>query len=406
MLFIYDGALVFTWSNAITMSSWSLLPDLRARLERHWRSGALLRACLDPGELFPLVVPLKKPGRQALVDDFAAAQDWHRQWQRNAERHDLLLQWEAINHRQLGRNSLLKAVRFETPEQALKLLGKLQEGRLYRAFSREVAGEFPELSDWVVDKPHTLLQYHQDWPRLKAVIHWLREHPRPGIYLRQLEIPGVDTKFIERRRQILAQWLDLILPSTAIDSRHTGAKGFEARYGFATKPALIRFRLLDPDCAIAGLTDLQIPVSDFAELYPAEMERVFIVENDVTALAFPPRAGAMVIFGQGYGIDRLLTPAEWLKLLPVFYWGDIDTHGLQILSRVRAVLPHTRSLLMDRATLLEHQPLWGREPNPISHALAHLKPDEQALYDDLAEGRYGEGVRLEQERIAFGQLQI
>lgn len=385
------------------MTAWSHLPELRERLEKHWRSGALLRACREPAGLFPLVLPLKRPTRRELSERFGAVRDWHEQWQKDSERHGLLLEWEEINHRQLGRNRLLKAVRFDTAEQALKLLGKSPERAVYRTLSEAVIGEFPELADWVANNPHTLLQHRDDWPRLKAVSHWLRAHPRPGIYLRQLEIPGVDTKFIERRRQLLSQWLDLILPRDAIDERHTGAKGFERRYGFATKPALIRFRILDAEHAIAGLTDLQIPAKDFAELYPS-VERVFIVENDVTALAFPPRPGALVIFGQGYGIDRLLASAEWLKLVPVFYWGDIDTHGLQILSRVRAVLPQTRSLLMDRATLLAHEQLWGQEPDPIRHPLPHLKPDEQALYEDLVENRYGKQLRLEQERVAFSRL--
>ncbi len=379
------------------------MPNLRERLEKHWSAGALLRACCDPSELFPLVVPLKKPNRRELTEQFGAVRDWHKQWQKNADRLGLELEWENINHRQLGRNRLLKAVRFETPEQALKLLGKQREGEAYRALSADVLTEFPELNAWATNNPHILLQHREDWLGLQAVVHWLRDHPRPAIYLRQLEIPGVDTKFIERRRQLLAQWLDLTLSPEAVDSRYTGAKNFERRYGFITKPNVIRFRILDPACAIAGLTDLQIPVADFAELN-LPVDQVFIVENDVTALAFPPRNRALVIFGQGYGIDRLLASVEWLQRLWVYYWGDIDTHGLQILSRVRAVLPHTQSLLMNQATLLAHQGLWGQESNSIHHTLAQLKSDEQALYEDLVQNRYGEHLRLEQERISFSHL--
>lgn len=384
-------------------SEWSNLAGLRAKLEKYWRSGALLRAYRNPGEKFPLIVPLTKPGRQELVDHFSAVRDWQQQWQKNAARYTLQLEWEEINHRQLGRNQLLKAIRFDTPEQAMQLLGRQRDGHIYRALSEEVSQEFPELTDWVTDNPHTLLQYRDDWPRLKAVIYWVREHPRPDIYLRQLEIPGVDTKFIERRRQLLSQWLDLTLPGEAVDRSYRGAKNFERRYGFANKPTLIRFRILDSACAIAGLTDLQIPLQDFAGLNPT-VKQVFIVENDVTALAFPSRSNALVIFGQGYGIDQLLASVEWLQRLPVYYWGDIDTHGLQILNRLRSVLPHARSLLMDRGTLLAHRPLWGTEPTPIRHHLPHLKPDEQALYEDLVQNRYGEHVRLEQERIAFSLL--
>jgi hypothetical protein len=31
------------------------------------------------------------------------------------------------------------------------------------------------------------------------VLRWFVANPRPGVYLRQLDIPGVDTKFIEVR---------------------------------------------------------------------------------------------------------------------------------------------------------------------------------------------------------------
>ncbi len=42
--------------------------------------------------------------------------------------------------------------------------------------------------------------------------------------------------------------------------------------------------------------------------------------------------------------------------------GDIDTYGFAMLDRLRSYHPHIRSLLMDEATLLQHRPLWGREP--------------------------------------------
>jgi hypothetical protein len=38
----------------------------------------------------------------------------------------------------------------------------------------------------------------------------------------------------------------------------------------------------------------------------------------------------------------------------VVYWGDIDSHGLAILSGVRATVPHVRSVLMDLDTLRVH----------------------------------------------------
>lgn len=105
-----------------------------------------------------------------------------------------------------------------------------------------------------------------------------------------------------------------------------------------------------------------------------------------------------------YPMTVLELAGDWLAGKTLFYWGDIDTHGFRILNRVRAAWPHTRSLLMDRATLMAHQPLWGREPKPIHHDLPHLDPHERVLYRDLADNRLGDQVRLEQERIGFDRL--
>ncbi len=387
------------------MTGWSRLPAIRQRLEKQWSSGELLRAWRQPDRLFPLRLPLKKPTSRQLGEQFDQARSWVQHWREQEQRCNLSLEWQTVNHRQLGRNQLPRAVTFASPEEAVRLLGKLTEARRYDNLFEQVLTAVPELAPWLEQHPLTLLKLERDWPRLLAIIHWLRAHPRPGIYLRQLEIPGVHTKFIERRRRLLAQLLDLTLPAGAIEASATGARQFERRYGFASKPAPVRFRILDPDYSIHGLTDLQIPAADFARLYPA-LETVYVVENDITALAFPPRQSAMVIFGQGYGIDRLLAGADWLHLKQLYYWGDIDTHGFRILDRVRAVLPHTHSLLMDRATLMSHGDLWGREPDPVRQPLPHLHPDEQSLYTDLAENRLGDQLRLEQERIGFDKLNV
>lgn len=93
--------------------------------------------------------------------------------------------------------------------------------------------------------------------------------------------------------------------------------------------------------------------------------------------------------------------------------GDIDTHGFVILDQLRAYLPHARSFLMDRKTLLAHERLWGEEPRPVRRELTKLEPGERELYDELRAGRIGVGrksagttcLRLEQERVAFGWVE-
>ncbi len=87
----------------------------------------------------------------------------------------------------------------------------------------------------------------EDWPRLLDIVAWLRRHPRPGVYLRQVDIPGVHSKFIEAHRSVLAELFDLALPPEALDTSGSGSAGFCRRYGFRDKPLRLRFRLLDPN---------------------------------------------------------------------------------------------------------------------------------------------------------------
>ena len=218
----------------------------------------------------------------------------------------------------------------------------------------------------------------------------------------------MDSKFIEAHRGTLAQWLDLALPPEAIDHAAAGMAGFARRYGFLGKPVRIRLRLLDPQLpqlpGCTGLTDITLDEDSFATLtLPAQ--RVFITENEVNFLAFPPVSSAIVVFGAGYGWGALAR-ANWLHRASLHYWGDIDTHGFAILDSLRKYFPLAASFLMDRSTLMAHAPQWGEEPLDKRHTLplSRLIDEEAALYDDLRNDRIRPQLRLEQERIGYRSL--
>ena len=321
------------------------------------------------------------------------------------------IEWRAVNHRLLGRNRVPARIVVPGECEALGLIGKMDDAARFRGLAAATLEKFPDLGGWLARRPLTVLQYAADWERILAVLRWFRSHPRSGLYLRQLDIAGVDTKFIEARKPLLAELLDIVLPplapldtSAAIDTgASVGQRNFEQRYGLASKPSQVRFRILDGRLSLHGLTDLAVPAREFASL-DLPVERVFITENEVNGLAFPSVHGSLVIFGLGYGLDRL-SEVRWLHRRTLHYWGDIDTYGFHMLDRLRVLFPAAHSFLMDRETLVQHTPLWVRESNPYEGELPRLASAEQALYGDLRHNRLGERVRLEQERIAYGWLQ-
>jgi len=379
--------------------SWTELEEIKARLNKAWAKGKLLRSPLDNYDGWPLRYPLRHPAAGELGSRFAEAQKWVQRWCAHEEKHDFQLEWRDINSRDIGRNELPVAIQFDYPEDAQALIGKRRAGRDYTRLCEQITISCPDLLDWCACKPLAVLELQPAWPRLLHVIHWLRQHPRPNVYIRQLELPDVDTKFIESYKKVLGELLDEVLPPEQIASDARGISGFEQRYGFLNKPAQIRFRLLDPNLYIQELSDLQIPVTDFARL-TLPVQQIVITENEINGLALPNMPGAMVIFGLGYGLDSL-KQANWLADKTIHYWGDLDTHGFAMLDQLRSYFPQVQSLLMDRATLLAHEPLWGEEPKPTRKQLSRLTDHEQALYEDLCLDRLAPALRLEQERIGF-----
>ena len=385
--------------------SWTTPTQIDEHVKRVWLRGDLLRTPLGDAR-YPLEVPLRRPNTRALSDRFAEVQAWIRTLQAGSRAgrgfgYDIV--WTQVNNRVLGTNHVPHRVVVPTRDDALHLIGAFPEAESFARLAAATLAAFPELHEWIERKPLALIEYASDWERVLRVLAWFRRNPRPALYLRQLDIATVDTKFIESRKGLLTELLDLVLPASAIDASARGSRLFDQRYGLLEKPARIRFRLLDDRLIVRGFSDVAVPVPEFERAH-FDVATVFITENETNGLAFPNVADSIVIFGLGYGIDSL-TDAGWLASKQLYYWGDIDTHGFAILDRLRRFFPQVKSLLMDRATLLANVDLWTYESEPHREPLTRLSPAEAALYADLREDRLGTRVRLEQERIGFGHLE-
>lgn len=383
---------------------WTDVQDLQVQLGRLWERGELLRPLLDDAHWQPLRLTLKGPDSTELAERFDAARTWIAELSAIAHTR---IEWREVNHRVLGAQRLPQSIWLDTLQDALALAGKRRDAARFTEIVSLTRSTQPALLAWLHKRPLRAVELAELWPKLLAVVSWLANHPRPGIYLRQVDIPGVHSKFIEAQRGVLAELLDLVLPAEAIAAEYSGVSQFCARYGFLDKPTRIRFRVLDAQLGLlpgAGLPDVTLDAASFAGL-DLPLRRVFITENETNFLAFPPVEGAIAIFGAGYGWEAL-AQAEWLKRVDIHYWGDIDTHGFAILDQLRGRFEHVASFLMDRATLLAHEALWGEEPDQVLHDLNRLNATEQELFDALRDNRIRKGLRLEQERVGFGWVRL
>lgn len=379
---------------------WTTSKELKAQLARLWERGELLRDAVTGNNRFPLRLAVKGPASADITERFDAVRVWATEL---ANTSPLRLEWQEVRHRVQGLQRIPSGGWIDSMDDALGWLGRRREWNRFSSLVEMTRLQNPSLLPWLEKRPLQALELEEEWPRLLAVVEWVRRHPRPAIYLRQVDLPGVHSKFVERHRTVLAELLDLGLLADAVDTAKTGVAQFAARYGFLDKPARIRFRILDPSIhAVAGTScpDVTLDAGSFSHL-AIEVRRVFIIENETNFLALPNIPGAIAIFGSGYGWGAL-AQARWLERCAIHYWGDIDTHGFAILDQLRHHFGHVESFLMDRASLDAHVAFWGREEKPQRGDLHRLTQEELRLYDDLRDNRIREGLRLEQEHLSFG----
>ena len=364
-----------------------------AKFRLHKRAWALGMADAD------VSLPLKPPAEPQTSAKLDAVMSWIRAWEAAGAQlpEHAHLDWASRRWRTWGRQRLPVRLRLTTPEAVAAWADQLREWRrLTRAADM--------LAQWAQDAvPLTVLRRvlgataelsADDHQRLLAVLTWLRENPRSGLFIRELPIVGVDSKWLETHRGVVSP---IITSLTGEDS-----------LGFRTAEPRIRVRLLgtgDRPHLFAGLRDIEAPASEIAQL-PVRPKLVIVTENLASFLALPAHGrwgDAVAVFNPGYSAS-VAARLPWLSGARVLYWGDIDTHGFGILNRFRTHCPHTESVLMDSRTLIDFQHLAGTEPAPLRVAPEHLEILTAGEREMAAQLHASGFPRLEQERIEWSYV--
>lgn len=360
---------------------------------------AFLASTTTSEPFFPLVLPVGKLPKDYATLNQAVPELIARS--KMALGYGYTLDLRRRNTRKYSEQSLPERIYIESQKDYLKLLKKEEE---FSQFEQDVAlirSQLPELSQWMCDRPMSVVQNSEQWPSLLKVCQYFLQHPNPDLYIRELPIQ-VHTKFIEQNKQTVRSLLEAILPDHQLVS--TDPKDdytFEKRFSLKYPESLIRLRILDPALRKKygfPANDMSFPVSDFSQLSLTSV-RCFITENLLTFLTLPYLKNGVAIFGSGYAVNRLKA-ADWLSSCSIFYWGDIDADGFKILSQLRTHFRHTQSVLMDSKTF-EHFQEFSVSPEAQHTEVKHhetpdyLTEEEQSLYAQIVLHHQ----RLEQERI-------
>lgn len=378
--------------------------DVRQLLARRFQSKHREWLVGDPGEgQWPLEVPLGVPTEQAALRQVDGVRAWVSAWQ--GWQGGGTLSWCERRWKALGVQRLPEKLALGSPEDVAMWIGKSARWERAQSRYRTLTARWPVLAQPLPRYFDVLADYGDaDFRRLAEMLDWIANHPQSDLYPRQLPVSGLDSKWLDGRKGLLT---DLV---AAIQEDSSSDLDFYQRCGLKAPPLLVRMRVLDQAlrARVGGVGDITAPVEDLAGLN-LPVSHVFIVENLQTGLAMSDMPGAVVFMRLGYNVD-VLARFPWLARAKCIYWGDLDTHGFAILHRARSYIPELESVLMDEGTLLQHKALWVDESaQHPSTELTLLTEQEQQLYRDLKQQRWGQNVRLEQERIdwaaAWGALQ-
>ncbi|MCD1286601.1 MULTISPECIES: DUF3322 and DUF2220 domain-containing protein [unclassified Brevibacterium] len=397
--------------------------EARARARKRLRSSMSTWAALAEAEV-SVDIALHPPTERQVLADQAAAMDWATSWRAidapghaDRGRHVRALDaptvdWGERSWARVGRQQIPLRLHLRSPDAVADFAGG-DEARQWRRLRERAAtirarfGAVPSTAS-AEDSPTvsaedgptvsadgdptaSAIKAHakriiglsdEEFATVLEVVTWLRDNPLGSLRPRQMPIRGVDSKWFEAHRSLVTALLAAAGHAEAVDVLDAEPR--------------IRLRLLDPSLRPAGLSDISAQVVELNTMKIAA-RIVFVFENLESVLAMPDWPGAVAIHGSGYAVDTVAR-LGWVRGARILYWGDLDSHGFAILSRLRRHLPQVESVLMDEATLLEHRDLWVPEPKPHTGTFSALTGTEgRALTRIRAEG----DVRLEQERIPW-----
>lgn len=369
--------------------------DIRAQLKVRFNNQH--PAWLLGGGTWPLQFPLGAPSESQIAADVGAVRAWIGAWEPSANLPGEVVwterQWPRIGHQRIP-----TSVCFGSAASVALALGHGARWALAMERTQTLLAVWPQLEGLLGRQFPVLAGYPApEFSRLVSLVRWVEGNPKSDMYLRQLPIEGLDTKWIEQRTGVVRAFVSTLRGGIETGDLYDllGLRKDAAHW--------VRMKILCPAlrAQMGGMTDVQLPVVQLATL-SFKPSKVVIVENLETGLALPDMPSSVAIIGMGNAVTAL-SGVRWLNEADCVYWGDIDTHGFLMLARARRAIPRLRSVLMDQATLLSGQFLWGTEPTQAKVGeLSFLERSEREVCEGLLLQTWGSNIRLEQERLSWG----
>jgi hypothetical protein len=342
-----------------------------------------------------LVIDKRLADRKKDLLSRADALDQLKKWSKTLETPGYIVQLESPSVRSKKTESTITAILFKEPTDLLYFLGKEAEFTLFQQQIKDTTTLAPHLLNWCAQNTSLVIKHALKWNQLLEVVQYFIENDPPYPSKRLLPFLQSDSKFVEQNNQIVCALLDHTLPSHQLNSEE---KKFEKRYQIPDFQPQISCYWNDPILIqyYRNVKALTFQLDDFSENKISEISKVIVVENKnaITKLLQFELPNTCIIMGNGFAAE-LLSAVNWLNEIKLYYWGDIDTQGLVILSRLKHYFPHLQPLMMHIEVMHAHKKYHTKGKQNIKNIPLNLSVKEQELFAFLK--KYN--LRLEQERI-------
>src|SRR5690625_2383396 len=190
------------------------------------------------------------------MQDQQAAIDWVASWRAHPKLAEFV-QWEARHWSLLGTQQVPVRLEIHDPAKLAAVIGETAHfTRLIDRFAtlrQRLANDSDGFLAALIRHTDGIAMLEGvDFQRLVDVLAWFADNPAAGLYIRQLPIRGVDTKWINRHPRLVTT---LHMVTTA-----------QRELGLSTEPERWRSRVLDESMRLDSLSDISAQVGGLDKL--------------------------------------------------------------------------------------------------------------------------------------------
>lgn len=193
--------------------------ELLKKLKKQEEKGILYEALTKEREEPYFRMVLKRP--EETEEDWSLLLSWSDYWRHPVKDGSGKPLWrineKGKNTKIFGRQTLPVRVFVDRPEDAFALLGMNGEKREFLSSLKEVDEKNGALKDWFIHY-YPRIRSEEFYPLFFNIADFFQKQEEKEGYLREISIPGVDTKFLERHAFLVRTLWNALFPDNQVDS--------------------------------------------------------------------------------------------------------------------------------------------------------------------------------------------